>query len=141
MTPPRRRESQAGQGLVEFSFAVSIFLMLLMGIVDLGRAVYTYTGVSEAAREIARATSVHPGSTLGASPETQAAVSTQQRLVPGLTIASYECIDIAGAPVSGTCQPGNWIRVRTASSFNPVLPLLAAIGPLELSATSSAKIE
>jgi hypothetical protein len=135
------RESERGQGLVEFSFAVTIFLMLVMGIVDLGRAVYTFTGVSEAAREIARATSVHPGSTLGSSAPSQAVIAAQRSLVPGLTVASFECIDIAGAAVSGSCQPGNWVRVRVNSTFHPVLPLLTALGPFQLSSTSSAKIE
>ena len=56
-----------GQALVEFSLAVTVFLLLMMAIVDFGRGIYMYNGVSQAAREVARTTSVHPGSPLGSS--------------------------------------------------------------------------
>ena len=52
----RRRREPRGQGLVEFSLAIIIFLAVFVGIVDLARAVFTFNGVSEAAREITRAT-------------------------------------------------------------------------------------
>ena len=35
------------------------FLILLMGVFDLGRGIYTMNGTSEAAREITRVTIVH----------------------------------------------------------------------------------
>ena len=101
------RDAERGQTLVEFSFALTVFLMLLMGIVDLGRAVYDLTGTAQAAAEIARVTSVHPGGAmLGSSSQTADVVGVQTRLVPGLSIDSYECVDIAGGPVTGTCKPG-----------------------------------
>ncbi len=59
------RPGRSGQGLVEFAIVIPVFLVILMGVVDLGRGIYMYNGVAEAAREIARVTSVHPGSTLG----------------------------------------------------------------------------
>ena len=43
------------------AFALIIFLLLLFGVVDLGRGIYQFNGVSQAAREIARVTSVHRG--------------------------------------------------------------------------------
>ena len=58
---PRWWRGERGQGLVEFSLAVTVFLALIMGVVDLGRVVYQYNGGAEAARELARVTSVHPG--------------------------------------------------------------------------------
>ena len=56
-------------------------------------------------------------------------MATQRGLVPGLTVPSYACVDIAGAPVGGTCQPGDWVRVTRQLAFEPVLPLLAAARP------------
>ena len=47
-----------GQALVEFALAVPIFLVMLVAVFDLGRAIYTYNGLSEAAREISRVTAV-----------------------------------------------------------------------------------
>ncbi|HEY8438092.1 MAG TPA: TadE/TadG family type IV pilus assembly protein [Candidatus Limnocylindrales bacterium] len=131
-----------GQGLVEFALGITIFLTILIGLVDLARAAFLFNGVSDAAREIARVTSVHPGSTgLGTSSETSTAVSNERVLVPGLTVQSYTCIDLAGAAVSGTCQPGNWVKVAVRTSFQPILPLLSAFGPISFSTASSAKIQ
>jgi Flp pilus assembly protein TadG len=137
-----RRRSPHGQGLVEFAIAITIFLTLLIGIVDLARGVYLFNGVSSAAREITRETSVHVGSgALGDGAETAAMVTTQRGLVPGLTVSSYVCLDLAGATVSTTCKPGDWVRVSVAAPFMPVLPFLAAMGPITLTSVSSAEIQ
>ena len=136
-----RRDGERGQSIVEFALGVTIFLVLLMAVVDGGRAIYQLNGVSEAAREIARTTSVHPGGTLGSSTETATTVGVQDRLVPALTVLSYSCIDIEGATVSGSCQPGDWVRVSVRSRFTPVMPVLSMFGSVDLVSSSSAKIE
>ena len=69
------RVGEGGQSLVEFSLAITIFLVLVMGTVDLGRAVYQFNGVSQAARELARVASVHPGGTLGSSSESSSTLA------------------------------------------------------------------
>ena len=43
-----------GQSLVEFTLIIPILLLLLLGILDLGRAVAAYNSVSNAARSAAR---------------------------------------------------------------------------------------
>lgn len=136
-----RPPSELGQSLVEFSLGITVFLAILIGTLDLGRAVYQQNAVSQAAREIARVTSVHPGDTLGASSETAATVAAQRRIVPGLSVTGYSCVDIAGSAVSGSCEPGSWVRVTVVSRFDAALPLLAALGPINLSSASSAEIE
>jgi hypothetical protein len=47
-----------GQALAEFALVVPLFLLLLFGIIDLGRLVYTANALSNGAREAARAGSV-----------------------------------------------------------------------------------
>ena len=131
----------AGQGLVEFALGITIFLTILIGLVDLARAAWLFNGVSDAAREIARVTSVHPGSSLGNSSETTSSVSGERNLVPGLSVTSYTCLEIDGSTVTGTCQPGNWVRVAVQTSFQPILPLLAPFGPITFTTSSSAKIQ
>jgi hypothetical protein len=135
----RRAEAQT---LVEFALGATVFLMLLIGTIDLGRGVFMLNGVSQAAREIARETSVHPGTGgLGASPESVAAFDVQRALVPGLGTPTFECVDIAGTSIAGSCQPGDWVRVTVSTEFQPALPLLALMGPFDLSSTSSAEIQ
>jgi TadE-like protein len=137
----RRRHAERGQGLVEFSLAITIFLVLVMGIVDLGRAVYQYNGVTETARSLARVTSVHPGSTLGGSAETADVLATQRGIVPGLATPTYTCVDLDGSAVSGDCRPGDWVRVSVNSTFIPVTPLAALLGTIVLNGSASARIE
>jgi Flp pilus assembly protein TadG len=136
-----RRAGERGQSLVEFSLAITIFIVLVMGVIDLGRAVYEFNGVSQAARELARVASVHPGSTLGNSSEATSTLATQRGLVPGLGSPSYACIDIAGDAVTKTCNGGNWVRVTISSTFIPVTPLAGILGAVTLTSSASAKIE
>ncbi len=123
-----KRHPDSGQSLVEFALAVTIFLVLLMSVVDLGRGIYLYNGVSEAAREIARVTSVHPGTTIGTSAQTASVVATQQSLVPGLSSPAIQCVDITGTPVTGNCIPGDWVEVTVTAPYAPVTPLLSIGG-------------
>lgn len=46
----RQRNGESGSALVEFSLAMIVILTLLLGTVDIGRALYTYDWVSDAAR-------------------------------------------------------------------------------------------
>jgi Flp pilus assembly protein TadG len=142
--PPRgRTATKRGQATVEFSLTVVIFIVLLLGVLDLGRGIFTYNGVSQAAREIARVTSVHPGTTLGNSPETQAVVNVQKGLIPKLTNPTFTCVDIDGsngANASGDCLPGMFVKVEVSAQYTPVTPLLNLAASLNLTSTSSVQI-
>lgn len=145
----RHPRDSRGQALVEFSLVLIPFLFLLMGIADLGRGIYAYNGVAEAAREIARVTSVHPctGSpcTLGNSPETQSVIDTQEGLVPGLAgpggVIAIQCTDVTDTSLSNTdCQGGEFVRVTVSVPFSPVTPLVGLAGPITLSSVSHIEI-
>jgi Flp pilus assembly protein TadG len=58
----RRRSRSRGQGLVEFALVLPIFLVILIGMVDLGRTIWANNSVANAAREAARFAAVHGGS-------------------------------------------------------------------------------
>jgi len=47
-------QRQAGQALVEFAFVVPLFLLLMLGLIDFSRLVFTYVSVANGAREMAR---------------------------------------------------------------------------------------
>lgn len=140
----RRRLPDAGQAMVEFAIAITVFLTLLMGIVDLGTGIYIFNGVSEAAREIARVTSVHPGATLGGSAQTAAVVATQQSLVPNLRAPTFTCVDIQGNRITGTCTPGDWVKVTVVAPFTPVTGRLLGLfgfGTFNLQSSSTVEIQ
>lgn len=65
-SPPRTR--RAGQALVETALVLPLFLVCLLGIVDMGRAVWATTSLAAAAREAARYAIVHGGSTSNPCP-------------------------------------------------------------------------
>jgi hypothetical protein len=138
---PRRlpRGSERGQALVEFALTIVIFVMLLLGVLDFGRAIFMYNGVSQAARDLARVTSVHPGSPLGQSPETLDVLAGAQDSIMGLGEPTYSCVSIRGAAVSGTCQPGNWVKVDVSATYEPTTPLLN-LWDMTLSSSSSVQI-
>lgn len=130
-----------GQALVEFSIGILVFLALFIAMVDLARAVFMYNGVSQAARELARETSVYPGVALGTSSETQAVFGTQRNLVPGLQTPTFECYDLSGIPQFDTCRPGDWVKVTATTRFQPSLPFLTALMTLDFTSSSSAEIQ
>lgn len=130
-----------GQALVEFSLTVMIFLVLLMGIFDLGRGIYMYNGVAEAARELARVTAVHPGAVLGGSPETAAVVATQKGLIPNLANPTFACKNIDNSAVSGVCKfPDHSVKVTISAVYTPVTPVLSFLGNITVSSSSTAKV-
>jgi len=52
-------KSRFGQELVEYAIILPLFLILVLGIVDLGRAVYYYAAMNNIVREGARYGSIH----------------------------------------------------------------------------------
>jgi Flp pilus assembly protein TadG len=148
--PHRRGDTHRdGQALVEFALAVIPFLILLMGVVDLGRGIYTMNGTSEAARDIARATIVHltnTSGTVGMSDETAQVIATQKGLVPGLTInpaTDIQCVDAYDVVQNKSLGNGNdctvgvdFIRVRVTAPFSPITPLVSAFGSHTFDSTS-----
>ena len=136
-----------GQALVEFSLAFIVLSMLVFGIVDFGRAIYQFNAVSQSAREIARVTSVHPGTNFtipaGRSPETNAVISTQMKLVPGLVVAAdaIKCVDTAGT-VQAMCDfSTDSVRVVVTAPFKAVTPPMSFWSAWDMKGSSSVQIQ
>jgi Flp pilus assembly protein TadG len=145
MARRRRTSGQDGQALVEFSLALIPFLLLLMAVFDLGRAIYMYNGVSQAAREVARAASVHPNedtTPVGYSIEATRTIDTQEALVPGLVIDEPVCVVSLDADESAAaaqpCTENEFVVVRAHSTYTPV-SLLGFLGTIEIE--SKARIQ
>ncbi len=148
---PRKRATRRGQALVEFSLSIMVFIVMLMGIFDVGRAIFMYNGVSEAAREIARRAAVWPyeglASTteLGSSTHVRDTIDTQLNMVPGMDDLSagspdFECVDISGNVSSNSvCGQGDfrdYVRVTVSATYQPIT-FLGITGPIELKASST----
>jgi Flp pilus assembly protein TadG len=78
-----KRQRQSGQSLVEFALVVPIFVLLVFGLIDFSRLVFTYISISNGAREMARVAAV--SAPAGASWSSSAAVAafTNSTVVAG----------------------------------------------------------
>jgi len=54
VVPEDRRADERGQTLIEFAIVLPVFMLIVFGLVDVGRFVYTNATLSQAAREGAR---------------------------------------------------------------------------------------
>lgn len=77
MADKRFRKGRVGQSLVEFALLGPLFFMLVFGIIEGGRLLWTYHNVSNAAKEGARYTTVRGvGSTQPDAPANSATIKT-----------------------------------------------------------------
>lgn len=53
------RRSEGGQAVVEFALTLPVLLLLLIGLVDMGRGFQAYASLGNAVREAAREAAVH----------------------------------------------------------------------------------
>ena len=86
-----------GQSMIEFALLAPIFFLLLLGTIDLGRGIYIYNSISDAAREGTRA-AIPFDSPLPTNANVVAAV--QSKLGGGFSLQTDPC---SGQPVTGTC--------------------------------------
>jgi len=102
----RRRRHETGAVAVEFALILPIFLALVLGIAEMGRAFNIQVSLSEAARQASRYAAVHC-SEAGYSPANAQAAGVSAAPSVALTNA-----DIAIAYTgTGTCADGNDVSV------------------------------
>ncbi|MFL5734047.1 MAG: TadE/TadG family type IV pilus assembly protein [Chloroflexia bacterium] len=91
--PCRRASRVSGQSLVEFAIASVVLFMLLLGIIDLARLMFTYSVISNAAQEGARYGIVRPRDVVSSSEATQtvAAGGTPYPVATVLVVADGQC--------------------------------------------------
>src|SRR5258705_3749290 len=53
-------KNQAGTSMAEFALVASVFMMIIFGIIEFGRMLYTYNALADAARRGARYAVLHP---------------------------------------------------------------------------------
>ena len=126
---PGRSRGQRGSALIELSLCLLAFLMLTMGAMDFGWAVYAYNFCSYAAQDAARWASVH--GSLSASPATAAdvqnhitsqAVGLSSNLFTITTCWAADCMT-SGSPASGENAPGSTVSVQVQYLIQPLTGL------------------
>jgi Flp pilus assembly protein TadG len=134
-----RRGQSRGQALVEFSLVFPLMLLLVFGLIDLGRLVYTNNALSEAAREGARWGSVQARSASDIA-GIEAHTVGQVAGIGGVT-ATATCI--RPGTVVMACAPNDTLEVEaqvTVGMITPVISQLmsvAGLNPFDLTSTAS----
>lgn len=121
------RRSTRGQALVEFALIVPLFILIVMGLFDVGRAVYAYNTASNAARAAARVAIVNQ------DPVAIRAEARQQ--TPGLGVTD-------GDITLGACAAwGCTYSVTVQVPYAPVTPLVGDLFHPTISSTASMSLE
>src|SRR5919106_6086289 len=125
----RRARPGRGQALVEFALVLPIFILLLVAIFDLGRAVFAYNTLTNAAREGARIAIVNQY-----KPSIIARAKQQTAIVelndPSVNVDFYQ-VNPDGTPnTSVQCAlvaVGCLAVVRFEATYQPITPLVSNI--------------
>jgi Flp pilus assembly protein TadG len=163
----RPDEQPRGQTLVEFALIVPVFILILVGLFDLGRGVYAFNTISNASREGVRIAIVDQDCTfienqaiqravsLGVTPSNvdvyvwdpsaadagdfSAASASTHRMPCGSSSGTAQC------PQSSTSAQillGCVIEVTVHYQFNAATPIIGSlIGSINMSATTRQAIE
>lgn len=152
--PPQRgrgpRKASRGQGLVEFALVLPLLLLVVFGIIELGRLMIIYSSVQAASREAARY-----GSGAGTSPagvpfylDKNGMIAAAQRVgfMAGVQVnpnnITYDRGPGTTAVVSRTAteiQLGDRVNVTATAQYTPLLGLVP-LPPFPISSTTSRTI-
>jgi hypothetical protein len=139
MRPARRSD---GQTLAEFALVFPIFILLLFALFDIGRLVFAYTSLTNAAREGARLAAVNQDEAL-----IQERVQGQAPTVTPLAADIEVTFDDPGSAVgSDDCaldlSIGCIANVQATTTIGPLTPVLGQIlGPVAVTGRSQLAIE
>lgn len=131
------RRDERGQALVEFALVAPVLLLLVLGILDFGRALNYYNQESQLVGQGARAAAVNcnPDGTCGSTQVTGASIQTQlaENYASGeLNKKTSVCISLPNG--SNVGQP---VKVTASYQFK-FLPLIgAAVGSPSITITAS----
>ena len=134
-SPARRR--RRGQAIAEFAVVAPIFFLILFGIIDFGRYVYTANAINNGTREGARSGSVAVCPTplcdgLGREDCVKAVVRDRTWGVPAnMLTTTVTCERVApndstpNTILVSQCRTNDLLRVHTQATFTLVTPLIA----------------
>jgi Flp pilus assembly protein TadG len=139
MMPSVRREAH-GQSLVEFALILPLFLLILFGLIDLGRGVFAYNAIQNAAREGVRVAIVDQNTDVITAEVQQHAIGlgvdtsdvTLSFFQPGT--ASVPCV----TPIAISCE----VEILVDYRFTPATPIIGnLIGDIDMSSASRQAVE
>ena len=136
-----RDDGEAGSALVELALVMQVLLLVMVVLVDLGRAYYYAVSISSASHAAALYGLQNPSDTSGM----QSAASSSASDISSLsTSASYGCECHDGSSVVSNCSTPpscgdnyvNFVSATTTATFKPLLPYPGIPSSFTLSRTA-----
>ena len=139
LRPLSRRRDARGQALFEVLVSMIVFITMLLAVIQMGLAGYSYHYISEAAREGARWAMVRGSACTSFTTACPAATTDIQNYVTGLaypgitasamTVTASWCGPTSSTPPAcstGTNAPGQIVRVAVQYKFPVGIPFVPA---------------
>ena len=139
----RDRHFESGSSMAETAIAMGVLVLLIFGIVDFGRALYTYAYIGTIAREGARWAIVR-GSQCSMIDHCNASADDIRNYVAGLAEGATSSGQMTVTPTWPTCttgalksknDPGCAVAVNVRYQFNFLLPVMSSAS-IPMSTTS-----
>jgi Flp pilus assembly protein TadG len=108
----RRFREERGQDLAEYALILPIFLLVIMSIFDMGRAVYYYSALQNSVREGARYGIIYPEDITGIE------TVVRQKAVG---------LDVNDLAITTSYPSDDTIQVRATFQFQIVTPIIGAL--------------
>lgn len=140
-----------GSTQIEFAFVAVLLVMILLGVVEMGRMVLAYTAIADAAKAGARYAMVHGVDRTGsgadgpssASSYSQIQTVAQNYAAAGLLDSSSVNVSVSYPNHSGTVAgnyPGDPVQVTVSYTYTPLIGYFSSALTQTLSSTSEATI-
>lgn len=115
----KERRNEKGSGVVEVALALSVFILLTAGVIDMSRAMMAYSTITHATSRAARFAAVR--SSQSESPASNSDIeNTALNAAVGLNLDEVT-VTTEWTPNNA---PGATVRVAMSYNFTPVVPLL-----------------
>jgi Flp pilus assembly protein TadG len=137
-----RWRADRGSTLVEFSLIAFMFIIVLLGVVEMGRMVLVYTTVANAARAGARYAIVH-GVNQTASPSGPTNTTAVQTVAKNFASAGLVNISLVVVTVNypnGNNNAGSPVSVTVSYPYDPLVSYFTSLLNDRLSSTSQGVI-
>ena len=128
---PGTRRGDRGQGMLEFALVIPLFLLIVIALFDLGRAVFAYNTLTNAAREGARIAIVNQY-----QPSIVARAKSQTNIVelddPSVSVSFWQ-VGADGKPDHSKPQCNDLVAVgclavvRFEATYRPITPFVSNI--------------
>ena len=140
MNSNSRQLFEKGQSLVEFSLGLVVLLLVLCGLLDLGRVYFTFVALEDGAGEAALYLSLHPNCIHeGDAPECTTMNNALYRVKNsgGFEVDWNKANFTFSVPAASVGEP---VKVTVDYSYpllTPIIPRIVGLNPIKLTASAS----